>query len=294
LRDYSLIKFRPFFATKFKEYELKIGLNAVIQSETANSGSFNAFPFAEARFTIIPKIMAIHAGITGDVERVSYRKAMFENPFLGKNFDLSFQKTNYKFYAGFESNLSSSLQLNIFGDASEVDNMIFYVTDSLNILKNTFNTVTDKAQIVHLRADLTYRNAEKWWAVLSTNYYQYTLANIDEAWHKPVFEVSLMTNYNIQDKFVIQANLFLLNGIVAREVSNNAYISKSLNSAFDFNIGIEYRYTKNLGAFLNFNNIVGTRNYHFENYPSQRFNVMFGFSYSFGGNQPTKKNKKAE
>lgn len=293
--DYSLIKFQPFFATTYKEYELKVGLNAVIQSESGSNGNFYAYPFAEARFTIIPKIMAIHAGVTGDMERFTYRKAMAENPFLGKNFDLSFQNTKYKFYAGFESNLSSSLQLNIFGDASEIDNMVFYVTDSANILKNTFNTVIDKAQLVHLRADLTYRNQEKLWVVLSTNYYQYTLTNQSDAWHKPVLEVSLMANYNIQDKFIIQANVFMVNGIMVRDFdANRALISKSLNSIFDINLGIEYRYTKNLGAFLNFNNIAGTRNYHLFNYPSQRFNFMAGISYSFGGNQPTKKAKKAE
>ncbi len=292
--DYALVKIQPFISTNYKEYELKLGVNAVFQTETGKTGNFYTYPFAEAKFTIIPSIMSIKAGVTGDIERVSYKRAMEENPFLGKNFDLSFENTKYKFYGAFESNLSSRLQLNIYGDASKIDQMVFYVTDRSNVLKNTFNTVIDDAQLVHLRADISYYSQSKWNAVLSTNYYQYTPSTQDAAWHKPVFEISLLTNYNIQDKIVIQANAFLINGIVARDVESGKIVSKSLNSIFDFNLGLEYRYTKNLGAFLNINNIASTRNYLYYRYPSQRFNFMLGISYSFGGNQPTVKNKKAE
>ncbi len=292
--DYALIKLQPFFATTYNEYQLKVGFNAVVQTETGSNGNFLAYPFAEAKFSIIPKIMSIKAGITGDIERFSYKRAMDENPYLGNNFNLSFQDTKYKFYAAFESNLSSSLQFNIFGDASQVDQMVFYITDTLNLLKNTFNTVIDNAQIVHLKADITYRNQERWWAMLSTNYYQYTMQTEDESWHKPVFDISLLAHYNIQDKFILQANVFMINGIVSRVKVNNQFEKKALYPIFDINLGIEYRYTKNLGAFMNFNNIAGTRNYYLFNYPSQRFNFMMGISYSFGGNQPTKKAKKAE
>lgn len=292
--DYALIKLSPFFATTYKEYQLKIGINTVIQTETGSTGNFYAYPFAEAQFSIIPNIMLLKAGITGDIERYSYKKAMEENPFLSKDFNLSFQETKYKFYASFESNLSSSLQLNIYGDASKINNMLFFVTDTLNPLKNTFSTVTDNAQVVHLKADVTYRNQERWWIMLSTNYYQYTLEKEQESWLKPVFDISLLAHYNIQNKFIIQANLFMINGIVARDFVNGIFEKKSLDPIFDINLGIEYRYTKNLGAFIQFNNIAGTRNYHLFNYPSQRFNFMMGISYSFGGNQPTKKIKKAE
>ncbi len=295
IRDYSLVKIQPFIATTYKEYQLKLGFNAVIQSETGSTGNFHAYPFAEANFTIIPKIMALKAGITGDLERFTYRKAMSENPFLSKDFNLTFQDTKYKFYAAFESNLSSTLQLNIFGDASKVNNMLFYITDTLYPQKNRFNTVSDNAQLVHLKADITYRNQERWWVMLSTNYYQYTLEKELESWHKPVFDISLLGHYNIQNKFIIQTNMFIVNGIVSKDInSNGVFEKKSLKPIFDLNIGLEYRYTKNLGAFLNLNNIVGSRNYYLFNYPSQRFNFLLGISYSFGGNQPTTKNKKAE
>ena len=54
----------------------------------------------------------------------------------------------------------------------------------------------------------------------------------------------------------------------------------SLKAYVDLNIGLEYRYTKILSGFINFNNILGSRNYTWNQYPAMRFNVMFGFTYA--------------
>jgi len=56
---------------------------------------------------------------------------------------------------------------------------------------------------------------------------------------------------------------------------------QELKGIFDANIGLEYRYTKKLGFFLNFNNIANYRYYRYNNYPTQRLGFMGGLSYSF-------------
>jgi outer membrane receptor protein involved in Fe transport len=49
----------------------------------------------------------------------------------------------------------------------------------------------------------------------------------------------------------------------------------------DLNLGVEYRYSKVLSGFITLNNILGQRYYHWYNYPSYRFNMMLGITYSF-------------
>jgi len=56
---------------------------------------------------------------------------------------------------------------------------------------------------------------------------------------------------------------------------------KELKGIFDANLGLEYRYTKKLSAFINFNNIGAVRYQRWEDYPTQRFNVLGGLTYSF-------------
>ncbi|MFN6038885.1 MAG: hypothetical protein ACK452_10500, partial [Bacteroidota bacterium] len=60
-----------------------------------------------------------------------------------------------------------------------------------------------------------------------------------------------------------------------------AYVTgpKNLTGIADINIGAEYRYSKFLSAFINLNNLGNFRYYRWENYPTQRFNFMVGFSF---------------
>jgi outer membrane receptor protein involved in Fe transport len=56
---------------------------------------------------------------------------------------------------------------------------------------------------------------------------------------------------------------------------------KKLKGFVDANLGIDYRYSKIFSLFLNFNNIGAVRYYYWDNYPSQRFNLLGGLTYSF-------------
>ena len=62
---------------------------------------------------------------------------------------------------------------------------------------------------------------------------------------------------------------------------NPEIVAKKLYGFVDWNLGFEYRYTKILSAFLNFNNIEGERYFRWNNYPSQRFSFMGGITYAF-------------
>jgi outer membrane receptor protein involved in Fe transport len=106
------------------------------------------------------------------------------------------------------------------------------------------------------------------------------------AWYKPQVKISVSGNYSIKDKIVVTADLFYIDSQFAKTFENNNYtagkvIAKELNGVVDANIGLEYRYTKKFGFFLNFNNIASQRYSRWYNYPTQRFGVLGGLSYSF-------------
>ena len=62
---------------------------------------------------------------------------------------------------------------------------------------------------------------------------------------------------------------------------DSVYITepKLLKSVGDISLGVEYRYSKMLSFFANFNNIANMRYYRWEKYPSQRFNFMVGLTF---------------
>ena len=115
----------------------------------------------------------------------------------------------------------------------------------------------------------------------------YQLDNELHPWHKPSMELTLSGNYNLRDKIVARADIFYIGKRYARAFRYDGFApgtitdAKELAGVADINLGFEYRYTKILSAFLNFNNIGAFRYYRWDNYPTQRFNLLGGIAFSF-------------
>jgi hypothetical protein len=65
------------------------------------------------------------------------------------------------------------------------------------------------------------------------------------------------------------------------ELQDGGYYKVELDPFIDANIGVEYRYTKRLSAFVRLNNFLAARYAKWNNYNLQRFNAMMGVTYSF-------------
>ena len=58
-------------------------------------------------------------------------------------------------------------------------------------------------------------------------------------------------------------------------------VEKELPGIIDLNLGVEYRLSKLLSVFADFNNIGSVKYYEWNQYPAQRFNFMLGGTYVF-------------
>ena len=84
-------------------------------------------------------------------------------------------------------------------------------------------------------------------------------------------------------KIIIKADVYVIGDQYAltQIKDNNVYKTEPilLKSVGNINLGAEYRYSKMLSFFANFNNIANMRYYRWEKYPSQRFNLMVGLTF---------------
>ena len=169
---------------------------------------------------------------------------------------------------------------------SSISNMAMYVVNNEIFLNNRFNVIYDDAMELHVRGEVSYQQREKLRINLRGEYFNYKMKTELRAWYKPQLEFTLSTNYNLKDKIVAKVDLCYLDNQFAKmfitdNVNGNRIEAQELKGVFDANLGLEYRYTKKLGFFLNFNNIANFRYYRFSSYPTQRFTFMGGLSYSF-------------
>jgi hypothetical protein len=276
--DRTIINFTPELISIKDNYDITAGI--LLSSETGHEKGFHVYPKIDASLKLLDNFLIGFASIKGGLQKTTYKIITDENPFV--NSYLPYKTINEKLNVtgGIKGTLSNNLMFNASVSFKEVDNLPLFVSDSTNILHNTFTLIYDNVKIVNTHIELGYYKTEKWRMVLKGDFNSYTLAHEAKAWYKPGVIVTLSNTYNIADKILLKADIFAHNARYAKTYLPNTEPLK-LDGIVDANLGIDYRYSKVFSIFLNFNNIGAVKYQKWENYQLQRFNVLGGLSYSF-------------
>jgi outer membrane receptor protein involved in Fe transport len=135
--------------------------------------------------------------------------------------------------------------------------------------------------VINVKGEVAYAG-EKLGFVLSGNYFQYTPLHELKAWHKPNYEIKLSADYKIQNKIIVKADLLAYGTAYAKLIDvKGIAVAEKINGYVDGNLSIDYRYTKKLSVFVEFNNIASAKYNKWYNYPTRRFSLLAGVTYSF-------------
>lgn len=276
----TLITLKPFISTSFNEYTLKAGLNINFKLDTVSKAYL--FPFAEGQLRIIDDALIVHAGFTGDLSRQSFDELSDANPFVQSVLPLEYTKEKFTFYAGVRARAGSNVDLSATVRSSFVENATFFVNDYRRVPYNRFTLVHDDGKVIKGRVEAEYHTAEHIMLKAFLGFESWSLDTLIKADHTPVLTFGIDAMYQIQNKIVVRANVAARSKQYARVPGNSGEVTfNSIKGFADLSLGFEYRYTKVLSGFINFNNITNTRYFLFNNYPSYRFNLMGGVAYSF-------------
>ena len=122
------------------------------------------------------------------------------------------------------------------------------------------------------------------------DYFIYNTEVEEYAWYQPTTQFTLSSSYDLRDKLIIKADVFTVGQRKAKtilaleegqEIGAQGYAVVNLKAYVDANLGFEYRYTKRLSAWVQFNNFLASRYVSFTPFAAQRFNAMMGASYAF-------------
>lgn len=278
----SAIEIFPKISTYYNEFRITLGLKPTFQLDTVSYLHF--YPEVDVEAFLVKNIVVAYIGLTGGLERNSFKSMTDENPFVISDLPTGFTNTKYKLYGGLKGAISSFATYNFNVNSSVIENMPFFVNDTTSFLKNRFTVVYDDVQLINFNAQIATQIREKLKVIFRADFYQYTMDKELKPWQKPNTKITLGLNYNIKNKLIFRADIFAYNTMFAKTYSkdtNPIVIPQKLYGFVDFNFGFEYRYTKILSAFLTFNNIEGERYFRWNNYPSQRFSFMGGITYAF-------------
>ena len=273
----------------------KNGLRATVglglYGQFTNKARFHVFPDLEVSYALFNDIFIPYAGITGNVQRNSFRTLSNDNPFILSNIQrLENSVVKYKVFGGFRGTVSDNLSFNLGASYQRVDNQVLYVNDTLVSSENRFDLIYDDVKTLTLKGELTYRYGEKWSATVSGHVYTYSTENEEEAWHLPSHRFALKADYNLFDKFIIGGELAWVGQrmvksylpVVGLEPSDvGGFTAVKLDAYADLSLSAEYRYTNRLSVFVEGHNLTATKYDIYYRFPTQRVFILGGAKYSF-------------
>lgn len=287
-KNSTIIGIKPQVSTIGEKFRINAGLGIFIDADS--QADFHFYPIAEIKYNVIDNILVPYIGINGEKRRVNYASITKENLFVAN--DIELRNTNEKFnlYAGVRGTLSKKLSFNLSGSFKRTtdDYLFVQVADTNRALSKVYYAVYDEIDELNFKGEMAYQVNEKITLYGQANYFIFETIDQAEAWHRPDVKASISGAYNLRNKIILKTDLIFWGEQFARgeanlDVNNTIidYNVVKLKSIFDANLNVEYRYTKRLSAFVQFNNIGGINFEKYKDYPTQGFNVWGGLTYAF-------------
>jgi outer membrane receptor protein involved in Fe transport len=275
----GIVSVSPYLRTKFRAFALNIGVDISVDADTTSYLHF--YPIADVQVNIVRDILIVYGGVKGSLQKNSFLALTRENPFVSSIAPMQNTSEKFHVFGGIRSNISKEVNANAWASYALVDDMALFVADTGNGMSNIYTVVYDNAKVFHIRGEVQWLKTDKVSLRLGGNFRNYQMANELKAWHKPYFDVFANFRYNIASKIIVTSDLFVISDRYAKRYTGQSVLPQKLQSFVDGNIGIEYRYNKRLGAFLNINNIAAAKYYRWHNYRAYGFNLLGGVSYCF-------------
>ena len=285
--DNTIINLSPEYISEGNKWKARLGAN--VFADFYNQNKFYFYPNIYGQYNIVEDILIPYIGLEGRLKKNSYKTLSNLNPFILSTAILQNSDYSYQLYGGVRGSLSSSISFNTKITYNRINSMPFFI-NNLTSQYNTFAVVYDDVNLLNVHGELGYQKLEKLRVSLKGDYYHYEMTNEKQPWHTPKFSFALAANYNISDKIIAKADVFIIGKqpvtdhqsiVDIHGISTSTQYIKELDGIVDINLGGEYRYTKRLSAFINFNNLGVFRYSRWNNYPSQSFNFLAGLSYAF-------------
>ena len=278
-RKSNIIGLSPWLKKKTTEWKLKAGVDAIFEN-IDNKTATHLYPDALLQIAIVDNLLNAYFGISGNLEVNNFQKIAWENPWVKSGVQV--RNTNHKLnmYGGLNGNINSSLSYKLRASYKLVNDMYFYVNDTLDDLGNQFYTEYDDVQLSTIYGEILAQPIDNLSLFISGNYYKYAMTDQNRPWHKPAWDLIVSTRYNLREKILVNADIIGSGKRYVKTYDSSGANELTLDGIVDINLGIEYRYTKILSVFLRFYNLTSSRYQKWNQYPGQGFMVMGGITYS--------------
>jgi hypothetical protein len=287
----------PSFVMNQDDWTVNIGLGLFYSLDLENNNNtFLIYPQINASYKVVGDLMIFYAGAEGNLEQNTYSDFVNSNPYLSPTLHIKPTDKQYDIFAGLKGKLTNTVSYNLRASyVNERDKALFrsndYTENSFNenyAFGNSLQVVYDDVKTVSFYGELKADISEAIAFGVDGTFSSYTTDFQSEAWNLPAIKLNAKVDFNITNKWYAGANVFFVGERKDLHVNTGIFYIDAptfnpikLESYFDVNAHLGFRYNDQLSLFLRANNIANKAYQKWLNYPVQGFQVVLGANYKF-------------
>lgn len=276
----------PKFRAQRERWGIDLGVNFSLDVNDTTT-KILLFPVLDFHYFLVKDMLRFYVGAKGGVQRNGLRSISQLNPYFATDQTLSNSWERLNIYGGFKGSITRSIGFDLSVAEIITGQQMFFVNDTTNGLGNKFQAEFHDARVTSFKGALSYQLKSKLQLVAEAEYRLFVMPTDSiKPWHEAPFRFTFSGNYNLKDKIIFKASISAYGSRVARGFSTDSLGVVSMTPITmkgyaDASIGVEYRYRKWLGAFVDFRNIAALRYQKWNQYQAQRFSFIAGLNFSF-------------
>ncbi|GAA4108012.1 TonB-dependent receptor [Aquimarina addita] len=296
LNDYKILNMgiQPNLLVLRDNLTLNLGAEIVysVDSQRENN-SFHIYPNVTASYRLLGENVIAYGGLEGGLKQNTYRDAVQINPYVSPTLEIRPTDNQFDTYVGLKGKVYDMVSYNFRGSLRSEKNKAVLVHNDESLpqlegydFQNSFSYRYDDINTISAYGELNFSITKKFTLGATAEYFNYSTDNEEAAWNLPEIKASIITDYQITEQWFAGAQLFFVGE--RRDVDTSVLFtppasepSLTLDSYFDANINIGYRFNEKLSVFVKGNNLAGENYERWTNYPVQGIQVLGGLTYKF-------------
>jgi len=302
--NYSNINFgaSPSILLQEDDYSVQFGASVFYSTQKIDGVSDSKlfiYPNIKASYKLVPEILTLYAGAEGTLHQNSYADFVDVNPFVSPTLFVSPTNQKYDIYGGLKGKLSNSVSFNLRASYKDEEAKALFKNNMFDptvtntegyAFGNSFDVTYDNVKTITGFAELKADFSKNVSFGINGSYNNYSVDNEQEAWNLPQIQLASTIDFNITEKWYAGAKVFFVGDrkdqVAIPSVANvfpPIYDTQTitLDSYFDLNAHVGYKYNERLTAFLKGNNLASQNYQRWVNFPVQSIQVMIGANYKF-------------
>ena len=285
----------PSFAMQHDDWTLNIGVGVFYSMDLENDNNkFLVYPQINASLKVVGDLMIFYSGAVGNLEQNTYSDFVNQNHFLSPTLDIKPTDKKYDIFAGLKGKLTNTVSYNLRASYVNERNKALLKSNDYNetntnenyAFGNSLQVVYDDTKTISFYGELKADISEDVTFGLDGTFSSYTNKFQAEAWNLPAIELNAKVDLNINEKWYAGAKVFFVGERKDQKLNTNiVYVVApspiTIDSYFDVNAHLGFKYSDRLTAFLRANNIANQAYQKWLNYPVQGFQVVLGVNYKF-------------